>query len=75
MMDLLNFLLKGILGKENFEISETNEDGKILYRIQTKEANKGLVIGKGGRMINALRHLLKIRATLEQKVVNLEVAD
>lgn len=73
MKDLLEFLLKGILGKEKFELDESEEDGRALYTIKTEDKNKGLVIGKEGRMIGALRQILKVRATLEKRAVNLQV--
>jgi len=73
--DLLNYLLKGILGEEKFDISESNEGGRTLYSIQTEDKNKGLIIGKGGRMISALRNILKVKATLEKRAVNLQVTD
>ena len=75
MRDLLNYLLKGILGEEKFDISESNEEGRTLYSIQMEDKNKGLIIGKGGRMISALRNILKVKATLEKQAVNLQVTD
>lgn len=75
MKELLEFILKGVLGEEKFEISETAEEGRVLYTIKTNPENVGLVIGKGGKMINTLRNILKVRATLEKKGVSLQVAD
>jgi predicted RNA-binding protein YlqC (UPF0109 family) len=73
MKELLEFLLKGILDKEKFEIVETDDAGRILYTIKTAPENVGLIIGKGGRMIKSLRNVLKVRATLEKTAVNLNV--
>lgn len=75
MKELLEFILKGILNDEKFEISETAEEGRVLYTIKTNPENVGLVIGKGGKMINTLRNILKVKATLEKKGVSLQVAD
>ncbi len=75
MKDLLEFMLKGILGEEKFEITETEEDGRLIYSIKTDPKNVGLIIGKGGKMIKSLRNILKVRATLEKKAVNLEIAE
>lgn len=75
MKDLLEFLLKGILGEEKFEINESQDMGRTLYSIKTEDKNKGLVIGKGGKMINALRNILKVRATLNKIAVNIQVED
>ena len=73
MKDLLDFLLKGILGEEKFEVSQSEEEGRTQFSINTEDQNKGLVIGKGGRMISSLRNILKVRATLEKKAVNISV--
>ena len=73
MKELLEFLLKGILGKEKFEIVETETEGRIDYTIKTAQENVGMIIGKGGKMIKTLRNLLKVRATLEKKAVFINV--
>ena len=73
MKDLLEFLLKGLLGDEKFEIVEMSDAGRVVYTIKTAPENVGLIIGKGGRMIKSLRNVLKVRATLEKTAVNLNV--
>lgn len=75
MQDLLNYMLKGVLGDAKFEVVETIDEGRIIYTINTKSENVGLIIGKGGRMIKALRNLLKVRATLEKKAVALNIGE
>jgi predicted RNA-binding protein YlqC (UPF0109 family) len=75
MKDLLEFLLKGVLGEEKFNIEETEDTGRIIYTIKTDPKNVGLVIGKGGRMIKSLRNVLKVRATLEKKAVALNIGE
>lgn len=73
MQELLKFLLKGILGKEKFDVAETEEEGRIAYTIKTAQENVGMIIGKGGKMIKTIRNILKIRATLEKKAVFVNV--
>jgi predicted RNA-binding protein YlqC (UPF0109 family) len=75
MKDLLEFLLKGLLGEEKFEIEETEDGGRVAYTIKSKPENMGLIIGKGGRMIKSLRNILKVRATLEKTAVTLNVEE
>ncbi len=75
MQDLLKYILDGVLGKEKYEIEETNEDGRITYIIKTNPENIGLIIGKDGRMIKSIRNLLKVRATLEKTIVNINVGE
>jgi len=75
MKDLLEFLLKGILGEEKFNVEESEDTGRIIYTIKTDPQNVGLIIGKGGRMIKSLRNILKVRATLEKKAVALNIGE
>ena len=73
MKELLEYLLKGLLGEEKFEIVETSDAGRINYAVKTAPENIGLIIGKGGHMIKALRNVLKVRATLEKVAVSISV--
>lgn len=75
MKDLLDFLLKNLLGEAKYEILETDQEGRIVYSIKTEPENIGLIIGKGGKMIRALRNILKVRATLEKKAVSVEIME
>jgi predicted RNA-binding protein YlqC (UPF0109 family) len=75
MEKLLTYLLKEMLGKEKFEVKEelTGDFSKLTI-IAPKESI-GLIIGKGGNTIKALRNILKIKATLEKKGVSVEVTE
>ena len=73
MKDLLEFLLKGLLGDAKFEVAEIQDAGRVVYTIKTAPENVGLIIGKGGHMIKSLRNTLKVRATLEKTPVSLNV--
>lgn len=75
MKDLLEYLLKGILGEEKFDVAENEEGGRTNYVIKTAPENMGLIIGKGGKMIKSLRNILKVRATLEKKAVSLNIEE
>lgn len=73
MKELLEYILKGVLVDQKFEVTETEDNGRIIYTVKTAPENIGLVIGKGGKMIKSLRNILKVRATLEKKAVALNV--
>ncbi len=74
MKDLLEFILKNILGeKSKFEIIEENEDSVVKMIIKTEESDGGMIIGKGGKIIKAIRNILRIKATLEKKKIILLV--
>ena len=75
MRDLLDFILKGVLGEEKFDVDEAEIEGRIAYSIKTDPKNIGLIIAKGGHMIKSLRNILKVRATLEKKAVSLDISE
>jgi predicted RNA-binding protein YlqC (UPF0109 family) len=74
MKDLLEFLIKGLLGKEKFEIQETNDNNFTNFAIQTEPSLIGILIGRGGQTIRTIRNILKVRAILEKKGVNVTIA-
>ncbi len=75
MRELLEFLLKGILGDDNYSIEEEKEENHIRFLIDTEPENMGLIIGKRGKTIKTIRNLLRVRATLEKKGVSVAVVE
>ena len=73
MKDLLTFILKGITGKKDVEVLEETEGDRTHFLIKAPEDSVGIIIGKEGKTIKAIRSLLKVRATLEKKGVAVSV--
>lgn len=74
MKELLNFIIRNILGeKSKFEIIEEDESSIVKLTIKTAEDEGGMIIGKQGKVIKAIRNILRIKATLEKKKVILLV--
>ena len=74
MKDLLEFIVKNILGdRAKFEVKEEVGDGVTTLTVVTADKDGGLVIGKAGKTIKAIRNILRIKATLEKKKVYLLV--
>jgi predicted RNA-binding protein YlqC (UPF0109 family) len=73
MKDLLEFLIKGLLGKEKFEIQETNDNNFTTFTVKAEPSLVGILIGRGGQTIKTIRNILKVRAILEKKGVNVAV--
>lgn len=73
MKELLDYILKEILAKEDYEIVEEREEERQNFLVRVPNKSVGIVIGKGGRMVKAIRNLLKVRATLEKKGVSLSI--
>lgn len=73
MKDLISYIIKNITGTEDFTLSETEDNGRLNYKIKIDKDLAGLIIGKEGHTIKAIRNLMKARAVLENKVVNISV--
>lgn len=74
MKELLDFILRNILGKDSkYEISEEDDGSIVKLTIKTVEDEGGMVIGKQGKVIKAIRNILRIKATLEKKKIILLV--
>lgn len=80
MRDLLSYMILGITGKE-CEISEENSDlpeqagGFIVYKVKVPSEDVGIVIGRGGKTINAIKNVLKINAIREGLRIDVQVEE
>jgi len=76
MKTLLEFvLLRLIKFPEDLKIEEVEEFGYRKYLIQLNEEDYGRVIGKGGKVIRAIRKLAQVRAIKEQIRVRIELLE
>lgn len=79
MQELLQLILKQIANyPDEISIEEkvSEEDPTfVTYMISANDADKGIIIGKGGRIISAIRDVLSIKAVRENKKVRLEIVD
>jgi predicted RNA-binding protein YlqC (UPF0109 family) len=75
MKNLVEYIVKAIVESPlEVTVEETVlPDGKIILTIHTAPTDVGLVIGKMGKTINAIRSLVKIKAIKEGKFVDVKV--
>jgi predicted RNA-binding protein YlqC (UPF0109 family) len=71
MAELLEFLVRALVeDPDAVEVEELEEDGDLIYEISVAEGDLGRVIGKGGRVANAIRTVAKAAAVrLDRRVV------
>ena len=71
MKDLLEFLTKALVeDPEAVQVEELEEDGDLVFEITVADEDLGRVIGKGGRVANAIRAISKAAAVrLERRVI------
>lgn len=77
MKELLNYIIEHIVSHpEEIKIEEEKtEEGFVNLRLQVHPEDMGIVIGKQGNIIRAIRSLLRVKAIKENKRVNLELVE
>ena len=76
MTELLEFLVKSLVeDPEAVEVEELEEDGDLVYEISVAEGDLGRVIGKGGRIANAIRTIAKAAAVRIDRRVIVDILD
>lgn len=73
MENLLKNIIEGVSGQDNLKIEKEEKDGRIFLTLKISDDYIGMIIGKEGKTIKAIRTLLKIRATLEKVRVDLDI--
>lgn len=72
MKDLLTFILEAIVKKpEDVNISVKEDNSIVNISFWVNKEDMGRVIGKNGKVIKAVRSVLRILALKEGKKVNL----
>lgn len=76
MTELLEFLVKALVEEpEAVVVEEVEEDGDLVYEITVAEGDLGRVIGKGGRIANAIRTIAKAAAVRIDRRVIVDILD
>ena len=74
--ELLEFLVKALVEEpDEVEVEELEEDGDLVYEISVAEGDLGRVIGKGGRVANAIRTIAKAAAVRIDRRVIVDILD
>lgn len=74
MKDLLNYIVTNLVTKpEAVNIDEQSEGENVDLTLTVDPSDMGLVIGKSGGTIRAIRKLLTVRAIAENVRVNLQL--
>ena len=76
MTELLEFLVRSLVeDPEAVVVEELEEDGDLIYEITVAEDDLGRVIGKGGRVANAIRTIAKAAAVRIDRRVIVDILD
>jgi predicted RNA-binding protein YlqC (UPF0109 family) len=76
MTELLEFLVRALVEDPGaVVVEEVEEDGDLVYEITVADDDLGRVIGKGGRVANAIRTIAKAAAVRLERRVIVEILD
>jgi predicted RNA-binding protein YlqC (UPF0109 family) len=76
MRDLVEFLARALVeDPDAVEVEEFEEDGDVVLEISVAEDDVGRVIGRGGRIANAIRTLAKAAAVREDRRVIVDIVE
>jgi uncharacterized protein len=74
MKELLEYIVKSIVMEpDQVKITEENSDEGLLIKLEVAPGDKGRVIGREGRVAQAMRTLLRVKAAKEETRVRLEI--
>ncbi len=76
MKELVEYIAKSLVDHPDaVAVKEIQEASAIIIELHVAEPDMGRVIGKRGRVVNAMRALVEVIAAREGKRVTLEVVD
>jgi predicted RNA-binding protein YlqC (UPF0109 family) len=76
MRELVEFLVRTLVeNPDAVRVEEFEENGDIVLEVSVAEDDLGRVIGRGGRIANAIRTVAKAAATREGTRVLVEIVE
>jgi len=75
MKELVEYIAKSLASKpDEVKVSEVVEDeGRVILRLEVADEDKGKIIGKQGRVAEAIRVLIRVAAVKEGTRASLEI--
>jgi uncharacterized protein len=74
MKELVEYIARAIVSTPNdVKVTEETDSGGVVIKLEVNTEDKGRVIGKQGRVAEAMRTLLRVVATKEGTRVRLEI--
>lgn len=76
MKKLLEFIISKIIDNENIVIEEIkNEGNTVSFNIISPKEKIGSLVGKNGRIIQAIRNVMKIAAVKSNSLINISILE
>lgn len=72
--ELVEYIARSLASKpEEVRVTETVEDGRVVLQLEVAPDDKGKIIGRDGRVAQAIRVLLRVAAVKEGTRAILEI--
>ena len=76
MRELVEFLVRSLVEKpDEVEVEEFEEDGDLVLEVSVAEEDLGRVIGRGGRIANAIRTVARAAGSRDDRRVVVDILD
>lgn len=76
MKDTLSFIISSIVEKsESVEVAEEENQGIVNLTVKVDPQDMGKVIGKEGKVIKAIRNLMRIPGVLQGKKIYITLVE
>ena len=76
MKDLIESIAKQLVDDPSqVSVSEIDEGGRVRIELKVAKEDMGRVIGKGGRVANSIRVLLRVAAARKGKRATLDIVE
>jgi predicted RNA-binding protein YlqC (UPF0109 family) len=74
MKDLIEYIAKSLVDDPSrVDVTEIERGHSVILKLEVAQEDKGRVIGRHGRVANAMRGLLRVMASREGKRVSLDI--
>lgn len=76
MKSLTEFIAQSLVEQpEKVQVSQSRQGSRVHLQLRVAREDMGRVIGKGGRVANAIRILLRVASEREDQQVTLDVME
>jgi len=74
MKDLVEYIAKSIVNvPDAVKVTEEQDEQRVILKLQVADEDKGRVIGKQGRIAEAMRTLIRVKAAKKGTKATLEI--
>ena len=74
MKELLEYIAKALVeNPDEVEVTQEEEEGKVVLKLKVADEDKGRIIGKRGRIAESIRAILRVKAVKTDTHVFLDI--